>query len=67
MIALVIASHGATQLCKWEDGNGVTHYDKKCLEGIEGIEGTEIKLDAAPTKKQVKDTQKRSAQPLERK
>jgi len=59
LMALVFADQGVAQICKWVDEDGVTHYAERCPEGVES---TEIELEAPPSENQIEETRERSAQ-----
>jgi hypothetical protein len=49
-------------MCKWIDAEGTVHYAERCPEGVEGVT---VKTEPPPSRKQIDDAGRRSAQALQ--
>jgi hypothetical protein len=58
---VVLPITGVTQICKWVDEHGVTHYAERCPEAVAG---TEIEMAAQPSPAEVAAAIRQSEQML---
>lgn len=58
VLALVVAGVASAGMCKWVDENGCVHYAETCPEGVNS---TEVQIQAPPSQEQVAEADKQSS------